>query len=174
MNWEFNFHLLRLFQNLTGFGTSSLTHRQYGWHSESKFGLLNTRCSVLSLCMPVSSKMFLELTKRREAVPQLRRLVHGFPPRRPDFDPRSIHTGFVVDEVVLGQVFSEYFGLAWKLPFHQILHTHPSCGTGTKGQLMADVPSGLSLTPPHKLERKLLKSFPHSCGASIKLDPSCL
>jgi hypothetical protein len=26
------------------------------------------------------------------------------------FDPRSGHVGFVVDEVVLGQVFSKYFG----------------------------------------------------------------
>jgi hypothetical protein len=43
------------------------------------------------------------------AVTQLRRLVAGFPPRRPKFDPGSGHAGFVVDEVSLGQVFSEYF-----------------------------------------------------------------
>jgi hypothetical protein len=40
-----------------------------------------------------------------KAVPQLRRLVAGFPPRRPGLEPRSGHVGFVVDEVALGQVF---------------------------------------------------------------------
>jgi hypothetical protein len=34
----------------------------------------------------------------------------SFPPRRPGFEPRSSHVGFVVDKVALGQVFSEYFG----------------------------------------------------------------
>jgi hypothetical protein len=33
----------------------------------------------------------------RGAVPYLRRLVAGFPPRRPRFEPRSGHVGFVVD-----------------------------------------------------------------------------
>jgi hypothetical protein len=40
----------------------------------------------------------------------MRRLVSGFPPRRPGFDPRLGNAGFVVDKVILGQVFSEYFG----------------------------------------------------------------
>ena len=35
----------------------------------------------------------------------LRRLVAGLPPRRPGFDPGSVHVGFVVDKVALGQVF---------------------------------------------------------------------
>jgi hypothetical protein len=39
------------------------------------------------------------------AVPWLRRLVAGLPPRRPGFDPGSVHVGFVVDKVALGQVF---------------------------------------------------------------------
>jgi hypothetical protein len=39
------------------------------------------------------------------AVPWLRRLAAGLSPRRPGFDPRSVHVGFVVDKVVLGQVF---------------------------------------------------------------------
>jgi hypothetical protein len=43
------------------------------------------------------------------AVPQLKRLDTGFPPRRPRFASRQ-HVGFVVDEAALGQVFSEYFG----------------------------------------------------------------
>ena len=34
------------------------------------------------------------------AVPWLRRLVAGLPPRRPGFDPRPVHVGFVVDKVL--------------------------------------------------------------------------
>jgi hypothetical protein len=33
------------------------------------------------------------------------RLVAGLPPRWPGFDPGSVHVGFVVDKVALGQVF---------------------------------------------------------------------
>jgi hypothetical protein len=39
------------------------------------------------------------------AVPWLRRLVAGLPRRKPGFDPGSVHVGFLVDEVALGQVF---------------------------------------------------------------------
>jgi hypothetical protein len=39
------------------------------------------------------------------AVPWLRRLVTGLSPRRPGFDPGSVHVGFVVDKVALGQAF---------------------------------------------------------------------
>jgi len=38
-------------------------------------------------------------------VPWLRRLVAGLSPRRPGFAPGSVHVGFVVDKVALGQVF---------------------------------------------------------------------
>jgi hypothetical protein len=41
-----------------------------------------------------------------KAVPWLRRLVAGLSPRRPGFDPRAVHLGYVVDKVVLGQAFS--------------------------------------------------------------------
>jgi hypothetical protein len=40
-----------------------------------------------------------------EAVPWLGRLVTIFPPRRPGFEPGSVHVGFVVDKVALWQVF---------------------------------------------------------------------
>jgi hypothetical protein len=40
-----------------------------------------------------------------KAVPWLRRLAAGLPPRRPGFDPGSVHVGFLVDKVTLGQVF---------------------------------------------------------------------
>jgi hypothetical protein len=39
------------------------------------------------------------------ALPWLRQLVAGLLPRRPEFDPGSVHVGFVVDKVALGQVF---------------------------------------------------------------------
>jgi hypothetical protein len=39
------------------------------------------------------------------AVPWLRSLAAGLPPRRPDFDPGLVLVGLVVDKVALGQVF---------------------------------------------------------------------
>jgi hypothetical protein len=61
--------------------------------------------------------------------------------------------GFVADKVALGQVFSKYFGFLCQFSFHQLLQTHqPSSGAGTIGQLVADVPSGLSPTHPKKLK----------------------
>jgi hypothetical protein len=63
----------------------------------------------------------------------------------------------VVDKVALGQVFSEYFGFPCQFLFHRLLHTHLSSGDGTIGQLVADVPSGLSLTPPHEIKKKIVQ-----------------
>jgi hypothetical protein len=37
---------------------------------------------------------------------------------------RSVHVGFVVDKVALGQVFSDYLGFRYQSSFHQILHSH--------------------------------------------------
>jgi hypothetical protein len=92
-------------------------------------------------------------------VPWLKRLVAGFPPRRPGFDPRSGHVGFVVDKVALGQVFSEYFGFPCQHPIHQLPHNHHlSSGAGTIGQILADVPSGLSLTLPRETKKKNVHS----------------
>jgi hypothetical protein len=69
--------------------------------------------------------------------------------RRPGIEPRSNRMRFVVDKVALGQVFSEYFSFPCKFSFHRLLHTYnPLSVAGTIGQLVADVPSGFSLTPP--------------------------
>jgi hypothetical protein len=38
------------------------------------------------------------------AAPWLRRLVAGLSSRRPGFDPGSVHVGFMVDKLALGQV----------------------------------------------------------------------
>jgi hypothetical protein len=63
--------------------------------------------------------------------------------------------GFVLDKMTMGQVFSEYFGVPCQLSFHRLLHTHHlSSGAGTIGQLVADIPSGLSLTPPQETKKK--------------------
>jgi hypothetical protein len=64
--------------------------------------------------------------------------------------------GFVVDNVALGQVFSEYFGFLCQFSFHRLLHTHDlSPGAGKIRQLVADVQSGLSLTPPQETKKKM-------------------
>jgi hypothetical protein len=67
--------------------------------------------------------------------------------------------GFVVDKVALGHVFSEYFGFSCQFSFHRLLHinNHLSSGAGTIGQLVADVPSGLSLTPTKETKKKQKK-----------------
>jgi hypothetical protein len=64
--------------------------------------------------------------------------------------------GLVVEKVILGQFFSEYFGFFCQLSFHLLLHNHHclTSGAGTVGQLVAEVPSGLSLTPPHPKKLK--------------------
>jgi hypothetical protein len=38
----------------------------------------------------------------------------------PGFNPRSGNVGFVVDEVALEQVFSQYFGFSCQFSFHQL------------------------------------------------------
>jgi hypothetical protein len=66
----------------------------------------------------------------------------------------SSHVGFVVEKVALGQVFSEYFGFPCQPSFHQLLHNHLSSGAGTIGQIVADMSSGLSITPPREIKKK--------------------
>jgi hypothetical protein len=55
--------------------------------------------------------------------------------------------GFVVHQVALGQVFSEYFGPPCQ-SFHLLLHTHhhPSSGDNAISQILANVPNGLIFT----------------------------
>jgi hypothetical protein len=43
----------------------------------------------------------------------------------------------------LGQVFSKYFGFPCQFSFHRLIIV----GADTRDQLVADVPSGLSLIP---------------------------
>jgi hypothetical protein len=55
--------------------------------------------------------LFMTCVSSNMAVPELRRLVPGFPPLRPGFEASSGHVRSVVDKVTLEQVFSEYFGV---------------------------------------------------------------
>jgi hypothetical protein len=73
-------------------------------------------------------------------------------PRRPGFEPVSGHVGFVMDKMELGQIFSQHFRFLCQ-SFHRLLHTlhHSTSGADTIGQIMADVPSGLSFTPPQEI-----------------------
>jgi hypothetical protein len=81
----------------------------------------------------------------------------GFPMRRPWFEPRPGHVGFVADKAALVQVFSEYSGFPYQFSFHRLLHTHHlSSGAGTIGQTVADVPSRLRLTPHQETKKKKL------------------
>jgi hypothetical protein len=90
----------------------------------------------------------------------------GLPPRRPGFEIGPGHVGFVVGKVALGQIFSEHIGFPCQFSLHRLLHTHHlSPWAGTVGQLVADVPSGLSLTPTKNNKGKYRKS-----GLNIKLD----
>jgi hypothetical protein len=67
-----------------------------------------------------------------------------------------------VNKAEPGQVFSEYFGFPCQFTFHRLLHTHHlSSGAGTRAQLLADVPSELSLTHPQKKLKK--KYVPSQC-----------
>jgi hypothetical protein len=62
----------------------------------------------------------------------------------------------MVDKVALGQDFSEYFGFRCQFSFYRLLHIHHhvSSGAGTIGQLVADVPIGLSLIPPKETKKR--------------------
>jgi hypothetical protein len=52
-------------------------------------------------------------------VPLLRQLAARLLRRRPVFDPGSVHVGFVVDKVALGQGFPEYFDLPQSISFRR-------------------------------------------------------
>jgi hypothetical protein len=56
----------------------------------------------------------------------------------------------------IGEVSSEYFVFPCQFSFHQMLHTHLSSGAGRTGQLVAELPSGLSLTPPHEIKKETI------------------
>jgi hypothetical protein len=69
---------------------------------------------------------------------------------------RSSHVGFLVDKVALGHIFSEFLVSPCQISFHRLLRTHHlSTWAVIIGQIMADVSSGLSLTPLQETKEKL-------------------
>jgi hypothetical protein len=67
--------------------------------------------------------------------------------------------GFVVNKVALVHAVFEFFGFPCQFSFHRLLHTrhHLSSGAGIRviGQMVTDVPRGLSLTLPQEIKKKL-------------------
>jgi hypothetical protein len=59
----------------------------------------------LTATCDIASCSLVEIDRHYGTVPWLRSLLAGLSPRRPGFAPESIHVGFVVDKVALGQVF---------------------------------------------------------------------
>jgi hypothetical protein len=79
---------------------------------------------------------------------------------------------FVVNKVELEQVLSEYFGFLCQFSFHRLLHIyhHLSSGAGTVGRLVADVPSGLSVTTPQETKKKKSYLSRMNCGVNVVQD----
>jgi hypothetical protein len=83
--------------------------------------------------------------------------------------------------VALRQVFFEHFGFPCQFSLNRLLCTHDlSSGAGTVGQLVIDVPSGLSLTLPQETrerERRLgnnwMREFAR-CSAIFKKYLHCV
>jgi hypothetical protein len=96
-----------------------------------------------------STNLYHSALIRKQAVPQLRRLVSVFPPKRPEFEPGARHLRSVADRAALGQVSTEYFGF----PCHSIipiiaLKSSPSIIQGGYSRLINDLRnSRISSTP---------------------------
>jgi hypothetical protein len=75
-----------------------------------------------------------------------------------------------VDKVELGQVFSEYFGCPCQFSLHKLFQIHLSSRAGTVGQIVANVPRGLSLTLPHEIKEKNYTGFNHDMCNEIYLE----
>jgi hypothetical protein len=70
-------------------------------------------------------------------VSRLRRLVAGLSPRRHGFAPGSVHVGYVVGKVALGQVFVQVVRFSLSVSFHRG-YSYNTWGI-TIGQLVAAV-----------------------------------
>jgi hypothetical protein len=96
-------------------GYPGLPHSFSGYHLQLgravRSASLNNPVIQISVGLMFVTDIVVSMLKRsgnyiyRMAVPWLRRLVAGLSPRRSGFDPGSVHVGFVVDKVALGQVF---------------------------------------------------------------------
>jgi hypothetical protein len=84
---------------------------------------------------------WLRTTLRRMvgAVPWLRRLVAVLSPRSTRFVPGSMHVGFLVEEVTLGQVSHRVLVFPCQYHSTEVLHTHVSSGGWTICPLLVAV-----------------------------------
>jgi hypothetical protein len=88
---------------------------------------------------------------------QLEEAVTSLRPASHRIGPASIPGQVMWDfwwTVALEQVSTDY-GFPCQFLFHQILHNRLSSGAGIIGQLLADVPNGLSITSQKKRQNKL-------------------
>jgi hypothetical protein len=90
------------------------------------------------------------------AVPELRRIVTGFPPRRPGFDTRSCHAWDLWWTKCYWRRCSPSTSLfLFQFSFNRLLRIHHlSSGPGIVGQFVSDIPIGLGLTHPTKRKKK--------------------
>jgi hypothetical protein len=92
----------------------------------------------------------------RLAVPYLKQLGSGFPPRRSGF-AYGQHVGFVVDKAALGQVFSEYLDFPCQ-SFHRFLHYHSHPGLAQYA--IGDRSVEWTLIPPPTIQIKKKLNIP--------------
>jgi hypothetical protein len=109
------------------------------------------------------------------AVPQVRRLVAGFPPLRPGFESRSGNVGFVVDKVALGQVSSEYSGFSCQFSFHRLLHIQNHLSSGYNRPISGRRSKWTHpYLHPKKLKTKLLYEIVQAVGHVLKVITICI
>jgi hypothetical protein len=105
----------------------------------------------------ISFNPYQERVKGRAIAQAVSRRLPTAPAR---VEARSVHMGFVVDTVALGQVLSEYFSFHCQFLFHRLLHNHHlSSGASTIGQLVADIKSGLSFNPLQETKKKKTDNY---------------
>jgi hypothetical protein len=79
---------------------------------------------MIMMIMVIKANIGADTAHTFSVVPQLRRLVFGFPPRQLKFDPSLDQMVFVLDKVALGRVFSQYFGFLCHFSLRQLLDSH--------------------------------------------------
>jgi hypothetical protein len=115
----------------------------------------NWRNSISAICWPYLKSFGKVFSKsQKKAVPYLRWLIAGFVLWKPRFNPRSGHVRFVVDIVTL----ERSFGFPCQPSFHRPLRSYLASRAGAIRPLVAHIPSGLCLTHPHELKKKIAKT----------------
>jgi hypothetical protein len=93
---------------------------------ERSCGVEHCRQAVVFLNRKWSWGLYFRHVFLPAAVPWLKRLVAGLSPRKSGFAPGSIHVGFVVDKVVLRQIFLRVIRFSPANIIPPLLHLHLS------------------------------------------------